>query len=82
VTAAIPPWPPLTLDACTTQVAEQAAGQLLKKDEQTTSAAWNKTVHAADSRFEFAGEPQTDEAVIHGIRMFAAWYSRQHLFNL
>lgn len=57
-------------------VAEQAAGPLLKKDEETTSTAWNKTVHAGDSRFEFVGEPQTDEAVLHGLRMFAAWYWR------
>jgi len=58
------------------QLADDLAGSLLGKDAPATSAAWNKTVHAADDRFEYADTPEGDQAVFHGLRMFAAWYWR------
>ena len=62
-----------TLTGTFLHLAEQRAGSLLKKDALATSAAWNKTVHGADDRFEYVESPQDDQAVIHGLRMLAGW---------
>lgn len=58
------------------QLANDLAGPILKKDPLATSAAWNNTVHAADLRFEYKDTAQGDEAVLHGLRIFAGWYWR------
>lgn len=62
-----------TLTGTFLHLAEQCAGSLLKKDELATSAAWNKTVHGGDNRFEYVESPQDDQAVIRGLRMVASW---------
>ena len=56
--------------------ARESAGKLVKKDDVTTSQAWNETVHAGDKHFEFVDEPRDDNAVINALRMIAGWYWR------
>lgn len=56
--------------------AQECAGSLLKKNDLTTSQAWNEEVHAGDERFEFVDEPCNDNAVSHALRMIAGWYWR------
>lgn len=55
---------------------EEAAGNLLGKDDARTSAAWNAEVHAEDDRFEFVEEPMGEEACFSGLRMLSGWYWR------
>jgi hypothetical protein len=61
---------------------KECAGSLFEKDEIATSQAWNANVHGGDERFEHIAEPQSDNAVLNGLRMFAGWYwrmlARQH----
>lgn len=61
---------------CFRDVLKDVAGDLHSADEKATSRAWNSTVHEDDERFEQIIEPQNDEAVLHGLRMFAGWYWR------
>lgn len=64
------------LKGCFRDILKEVAGDLYSVDEETTSRAWNDTVHEEDERFEEVFEPKDDEAVLHGLRMFAGWYWR------
>lgn len=58
------------------QLTKERAGSLFKADEIATSQAWNQQVNVDDDRFEYVKDPKGDQAVIHGLRMFAGWYWR------
>lgn len=64
------------LTGCFRDVLKKIAGDLYSADEEATSRAWNATVHEEDERFEEVLEPKGDEAVLHGLRIFAGWYWR------
>lgn len=64
------------LAGCFRDVLKEVAGDLYSPDEEATSRAWNDTVHEEDERFEEVLEPKDDEAVLHGLRIFAGWYWR------
>lgn len=64
------------LAGCFRDVLQALAGDLCSADEEAASQAWNRTVSEEDERFEFIMEPKGDEAVLHGLKMFAGWYWR------
>lgn len=53
-----------------------AGEELLKGEDLATSQAWNETVHASHSQFEFVEEPRGDDAIINALQMVAGWYWR------
>jgi hypothetical protein len=57
-------------------ILEVTAGRTRQEDDLSTSEAWNREVHGEDDRFEVVEDPQGDEAVLHGLTMFAGWYWR------
>jgi hypothetical protein len=66
----------LKLEGTFQDLARKVSGALFQADEAATSRAWNTKVDADDGRFEHVAEPLGDEAVVHGLNMFAGWYWR------
>jgi len=64
------------LPTCFRDLLKDIAGDIFSADEEATSLAWNASVMGDDDRYELVDDPKGDEAVLHGLRMFAGWYWR------